>query len=185
MHKGKVTADPRTGHVGPEGELKDSFNISLTSVPGRGGLITPYPGRFTPGKESRYRLYRRLCVPQGRSGRAQKISAQQGFDLRIVRRVARCYPDTYMVMISRGIRRKGNHEWSGKDLKGGDCRLPGVIEIRLKWLKWTMKSLLVWAANSITRCQIEHKGLLHSNRLGTMCNGCVDNVAITVRTRTL
>jgi hypothetical protein len=30
------------------------------------------PGRFTPGKEIRYPLYRRLSRPQGRFGRMQK-----------------------------------------------------------------------------------------------------------------
>jgi len=95
--KGKGKANPRTGHVGPEWEMKYGFNISLTSVPDGGGRITPRPGRFTPGKGIRYRLCRKLVVSQGRSGRVQKISAQQGFDLRIVRRVARRYPATYNV----------------------------------------------------------------------------------------
>jgi hypothetical protein len=31
------------------------------------GRLAPRPGRFTPGKETRYPLYRRLGVPQGRS----------------------------------------------------------------------------------------------------------------------
>jgi hypothetical protein len=38
------------------------------------------PGRFTPGKETRYQFYRRLGGPQGRSGRMRKISPQPGFD---------------------------------------------------------------------------------------------------------
>jgi hypothetical protein len=33
-----------------------------------GGWLAPCPGRFTPGKENRYPLYRRLGRPQGRSG---------------------------------------------------------------------------------------------------------------------
>jgi hypothetical protein len=35
---------------------------------------TPRPGHFTPGKETRYPLYRRLGEPQGWSGRLQQIS---------------------------------------------------------------------------------------------------------------
>jgi hypothetical protein len=31
------------------------------------GWLAPRPGRFNPGKETRYPLYRRLCGPQGRS----------------------------------------------------------------------------------------------------------------------
>jgi hypothetical protein len=48
--------------------------LSLTSgLDGVGGL-TPRAGRFTPGKESRYPLYRRLGGLQGRYGRIRKIS---------------------------------------------------------------------------------------------------------------
>ena len=53
----------------------------------------PRPGRFTPGKEIRYPLYRRLGGPQSRSGRVRKISPQQGFHSRIVQPVASCYTD--------------------------------------------------------------------------------------------
>ena len=43
-----------------------------------GGWLTPRPGRFTPGKETRYPLYRRLGGPQGRCGRVRKISPPPG-----------------------------------------------------------------------------------------------------------
>jgi hypothetical protein len=49
-----------------------------------GKLSTPRPGRFTPGKETQYPLYRRLGWPQGRSGRVRKISPSPGFDPRTV-----------------------------------------------------------------------------------------------------
>ena len=54
---------------------------------------TPRPGRFAPGKETRYPLCRRLGGPQGRSGRLQKISPQPGFDSRTVQPVASRYTD--------------------------------------------------------------------------------------------
>jgi hypothetical protein len=57
-----------------------SSTISLTSVLHEGGWSTPRPGRFTPGKEVRYPLYRWLGGPQGRSGRARKFSPPPGFD---------------------------------------------------------------------------------------------------------
>ena len=44
----------------------------------RGGWLTPRPGRFTLGKQTRYSLYRKLGGPQGRSGRVRKISSPQG-----------------------------------------------------------------------------------------------------------
>ena len=44
-----------------------------------GWAVTPRPGRFAPGKETRYTLYRRLSGPKGRSGRVRKISPPQGF----------------------------------------------------------------------------------------------------------
>jgi len=39
-----------------------------------GGWSRPHPGRFTPGKETWYPLYKRLGWPQDRSGRVRKIS---------------------------------------------------------------------------------------------------------------
>jgi hypothetical protein len=53
----------------------------------------PRPGRFTPGKETRYPFYRRLGGPQSRSGRVRKISPQLGFDPRTVQPVASRYTD--------------------------------------------------------------------------------------------
>ena len=50
----------------------------LTSALGWSGWLTPRPGRFTPGKQSRYPLYRRLGGPQDRSGRVRKISTPPG-----------------------------------------------------------------------------------------------------------
>jgi hypothetical protein len=55
-----------------------SCTLSLTSALDWGGWSTPRPGRFTPGKETRYPSYRRLSGPQGRSGRLQKISPPTG-----------------------------------------------------------------------------------------------------------
>ena len=42
-----------TGHEGAEGENKYSSTLSLTSALDGGGLSTPRPGRFNPGKEAR------------------------------------------------------------------------------------------------------------------------------------
>jgi hypothetical protein len=58
-----------------------------------GGWSTLRPGHFTPGKETRYTLYRRLGGPQGRSGWAQKISPPPGFDPWTVQPIASCYTD--------------------------------------------------------------------------------------------
>ena len=58
-----------------------------------GGLLTPRPDRFTPGKVRRYPLYRRLGGPQGRSGRVRKISSPPGFDPRTAQPVAIRYTD--------------------------------------------------------------------------------------------
>ena len=55
--------------------------------------LTPRPGRFTPRKETRYPLYRRLGGPQGRSWRVRKISPPPGFDPRSVQAVANRYTD--------------------------------------------------------------------------------------------
>jgi hypothetical protein len=57
------------------------------------GWVAPRPGRFTPGKETRYPLYRRLGGPQGQSGRMRKISPPPGFDPQTVQPVASRYTD--------------------------------------------------------------------------------------------
>ena len=46
-----------------------------------------------PPGQTRYRLYRRLGGPQGRSGRVRKMSPPQGFDPRTVQPVAIRYTD--------------------------------------------------------------------------------------------
>ena len=75
-----------------------SFTMGTGSFPGvkcgRGVLLTTHlllvlrscksrasrPGRSLPPGRTRCPLYRRLCGPQGRSGRVRKISSQLGFD---------------------------------------------------------------------------------------------------------
>jgi hypothetical protein len=58
-----------------------------------GGWSTPRPGRFIPGKETRYPLYRRLGRPQDWSGWVLKISPPTGFDPRTVQLVPSRYTD--------------------------------------------------------------------------------------------
>jgi hypothetical protein len=48
-------------------------------------------GRFTPEKESRYQLYRRMGEPRGLSRRVQKILPPLGFETRTVQPVASRY----------------------------------------------------------------------------------------------
>jgi hypothetical protein len=91
--KGKGTTHLKTGHERSEGEKRYSSTLSLTLALDGGGRSTPRPGRLTPGKETRYPLYRRLGGPQGRSGRVWKISPTPEFDPRIVQPVTRRYTD--------------------------------------------------------------------------------------------
>jgi len=65
----KSEVHPITGHEGPQKEQRYSYILFLSSALDGGERLTPHPGRFTPGKETRYPLYRRLGGPQGRSGR--------------------------------------------------------------------------------------------------------------------
>ena len=55
---------PRTGNEGPEREQRHSSTLSLTSALYRSGWLTTRPGRFTPQKDTRYPLCRRLGGPQ-------------------------------------------------------------------------------------------------------------------------
>jgi len=56
----KLNAYPRADHEGPEGEQRHSCTLSLTLTLDGGGWSMPRPGRFTPGKETRYPLCRWL-----------------------------------------------------------------------------------------------------------------------------
>jgi hypothetical protein len=79
---------PITGHEGPEWEYVYSSTLSLTSAVDRGWMFNAIPCRFTPGKENPYPLYRRLGVPQCRSGQVRKNSLPPDFDIRTVQLVA-------------------------------------------------------------------------------------------------
>jgi hypothetical protein len=57
------------------------------------GWLTSRPDRFTPLKQTRYRLYRRLGGPQGRSRHVWKISPAQGIDPRTAYPVASRHTD--------------------------------------------------------------------------------------------
>jgi hypothetical protein len=93
MGKDKGKAHSRTGHESPEGEQRYNSTLSLTSAQDGGGWSTPRPNHFTPGKERRYRFYRRLGGPQGPSGRVRENSPPPGFDPRTVQPVASRYTD--------------------------------------------------------------------------------------------
>jgi len=57
---------------GGGGPVEYKSNLPLTSALDGCEWLTPRPGRFTPGKETRCILCRRLSGPQGRSGRIRK-----------------------------------------------------------------------------------------------------------------
>ena len=58
-----------------------------------GGWLTPHPAALSPGRGTRYPLYRRLGGIQDRSGRVRKISPLPGFDSRIIEPVRSHYTD--------------------------------------------------------------------------------------------
>jgi hypothetical protein len=64
-----------------------------TSTLEGGGWPAPHPDRFTPKKETRCPLYRRLSGLWDRAGRIRKISPPMGFESRTVQPVARRYTD--------------------------------------------------------------------------------------------
>jgi hypothetical protein len=68
--------------------LRYIFTLSLTLALDGGWVVKAIPGRFTPGKETRFPLYRRLDEPQGHSGRVRKVSPTPGFDPRTFKRLA-------------------------------------------------------------------------------------------------
>ena len=80
-YSGKGKVRPGRGHEGPEGEQNCGCTLSLTAALDVDWCLTSRPGRFTPGKDTRYPLCRRLGGPHGRSGRVRKISFPRGFEL--------------------------------------------------------------------------------------------------------
>jgi len=66
----------------------------LTSGQHGGGWLTPRPGHFNPGEETRYPLYKRLGEPQRRSGRVRNISPPPGSELRTWQVVVGRYADS-------------------------------------------------------------------------------------------
>ena len=82
---------PRTGHEGTKGAVEVWIYSFFILGAGWGGWSSPRSGCFTPGKETRYPLYRRLGGSQGRSGRMRKLSPPPELDLCTVQSVAiRC-----------------------------------------------------------------------------------------------
>ena len=91
--KVKVKFTPEEAAKVHRGSRGIALHFFLTSALDGGGWSTPRPGRFTPEKETRYPLYRRLGGPQGRFGRVRKISPPPAFDSQTVQPVASRYTD--------------------------------------------------------------------------------------------
>jgi len=89
--KGKVY--PRIGHEGPEGELRYSSALSLTSALDVGGWSTPRPGRFTPGKDSVPIVQEAGWPPELVWTGAGNLASPLGFDPWTVQPVASRYTD--------------------------------------------------------------------------------------------
>jgi hypothetical protein len=90
---------PKRGHDGQEGEYRYSSIVCLTLALEAGGWSIPLPGRFTPGKETRYPFYKRLGGHQSRCGWVQKISHPPEFRPRTVQSVWKLYTN-FAVTIS-------------------------------------------------------------------------------------
>jgi hypothetical protein len=94
IHVGKGKG---SSYNSPWGPKRGSRGIALPFCEPRHekgmGWLAPHPGRFTPRKETRYPLYRRLGGPQGWSGRLRKILPPLGFDPRTIQPVVSRYTD--------------------------------------------------------------------------------------------
>ena len=66
---------------------------SLMSGPDKVSWPTPRPGHFTPGKETRHPLYKRLARTRRRYGQARKYSPLTGFKPRTAQPVTSRYTD--------------------------------------------------------------------------------------------
>jgi hypothetical protein len=95
----------------------------------------PRPGRFTPGKETRYPLYRRLGGPQDHSGRVRKISPPTGLDPRTVHPVASRYTDWTVPVAKLCI---------AKEIVLSSCAIK-VKVVYFKMYLWPVHSWYTWA----------------------------------------
>jgi hypothetical protein len=91
------------GWVGPDGEYRCTFTLSLTSALDESECSRPRSDRFTPVKETQCPFYRRLGGPQGRSECVGKMLPPPGFDPRTVHTVASrhksCLSCTYVSIV--------------------------------------------------------------------------------------
>jgi hypothetical protein len=88
-----------------------SSTLSVTSARGGAGWLTPRPGRFTPGNETRYSLYRRLGGPKGRSGQVRNTSLLPGFHSQ----------SQYQLSYRDPFKCGGNGDGGGGGSRGGGC----------------------------------------------------------------
>ena len=91
--KGKGKGHPVTGHESPEGEWMYSSTLSLTSTLDGVGGQHHASAALSPGRETRYPLYRRVGGPQGRFGQVRKVLSSPGLDPRTVQPEASHYTD--------------------------------------------------------------------------------------------
>ena len=85
---------------GVEVQLYSSFNPALV----RGGQSMPQPGCFTPGRETQFPIYRRLCRPHGQSGWGRRIFSTPIFDPQTDQHVVHTYIHIYIYAFHRSLR---------------------------------------------------------------------------------
>ena len=86
LGKGKGKVFPLLARLWPRGWVEVKLYFSKTTALEGGEWSAARPGRTLPPRKTRYPLYRRLCGPQGRSGRPENL-APSGCDLRTVQPV--------------------------------------------------------------------------------------------------
>ena len=155
----KGTFHPRTGYEGPEWEWSYIFTLSLTSALHGGWQSTPRTGCFTPGKDIRCPLYRRL----GGSGWVRKTSTLPGFDPRIIRSVASRCSDYAVPAPSLILGWENIVEW-GKQRTTSclsllrtpeECYGPGleaVVSRREPWTVSTAVAFVPWLGAEVVEC---------------------------------
>ena len=121
------------------------YNSTLSLTPALDGVDgEPHaPGRFIPGKETQYPLYRRLGGPRGRSGRVRKNLLPPVFDPRTVQPIASLYnvyaiPAHILYLASRNFKCKvlGLRPVSYRDSSPPGVSVPvsGMYPHKAHWL---------------------------------------------------
>jgi hypothetical protein len=105
---------------------------------------TPLPGRFNPGKETRYPFCTKMGGHHGRSGQMRKILPTSGFDPRTVQPAeSRC--TDYAILFQKQVKWKHRYDLTETDLRHSQAKnftqdIPSLTKLNFVTTTWRHNS---------------------------------------------